>query len=108
MTNSLSEVAKSDVVFVIGSYTTWCHPVFGYLLKQAVRNRGVKLIVCDPRRIDLVEFADTLADAARALVRAHPHGEANPEWKDLSSSVLGLGDAPRRPWREIPRPKASG
>ena len=33
---------------------------------------------------------------------------ANPEWKDLSSSVLGLGDAPRRPWREIPRPKASG
>ncbi len=58
MTNSLSEVAKSDVIFLIGSNTTWCHPVFGYLLKQAVRNRGAKLIVCDPRRIDLVEFAD--------------------------------------------------
>jgi formate dehydrogenase alpha subunit len=58
MTNSLAEIAKTDVAFVIGSNTTWCHPVFGSLLKQAVRNRGTKLIVCDPRRIDLIEFAD--------------------------------------------------
>jgi formate dehydrogenase alpha subunit len=58
MTNSMAEIAKTGVAFVIGSNTTWSHPVFGSMLKRAVREKGVKLIVCDPRRIDLVEFAD--------------------------------------------------
>jgi predicted molibdopterin-dependent oxidoreductase YjgC len=58
MTNSLAEVDRTDVIFVIGSNTTWNHPVFASMIKRAVRSRGAKLIVCDPRRIDLVEFAD--------------------------------------------------
>lgn len=58
MTNSMAEVKKAKVIFVIGSNTTWNHPVFASLLKQAVRNHGARLIVCDPRRIDLVNFAD--------------------------------------------------
>ena len=58
MTNSLEEVLKAKVILVIGSNTTWNHPVFGSLLKQAVKLHGAKLIVCDPRRIDLVGFAD--------------------------------------------------
>jgi formate dehydrogenase alpha subunit len=58
MTNSMEEVLQARVIFVIGSNTTWNHPVFGSLLKQAVKLRGAKLIVCDPRRIDLVDFAD--------------------------------------------------
>jgi formate dehydrogenase alpha subunit len=58
MTNSMEEVLKAKVIFVIGSNTTWNHPVFGSLLKQAVKHRGAKLIVCDPRRIDLTDIAD--------------------------------------------------
>ncbi len=58
MTNSLEEVLQSKVIFVIGSNTTYNHPVFGSLLKQAVKHRGAKLIVCDPRRIDLVKYSD--------------------------------------------------
>ena len=58
MTNSLEEVLQAKVIFLIGSNTTWNHPVFGSMLKQAVKRRGAKLIVCDPRRIDLVDFAD--------------------------------------------------
>jgi len=58
MTNSMEEVLQAKVIFVIGSNTTWNHPVFGALLKQAVKLGGAKLIVCDPRRIDLVDFAD--------------------------------------------------
>jgi len=58
MTNSMEEVLQAKVILVIGSNTTWNHPVFGSLLKQAVKFRGAKLIVCDPRRIDLVDFAD--------------------------------------------------
>ncbi len=58
MTNSMEEVLKAKVILVIGSNTTWNHPVFGSLIKQAVKHHGAKLIVCDPRRIDLVKIAD--------------------------------------------------
>jgi len=57
MTNSMEEVLCSKVILVIGSNTTWNHPVFASLLKRAVKHNGAKLIVCDPRRIDLVDFA---------------------------------------------------
>jgi predicted molibdopterin-dependent oxidoreductase YjgC len=58
MTNSMEEVLQAKVIFLIGSNPTWNHPVFGALLKRAVKHRGAKLIVADPRRIDMVDFAD--------------------------------------------------
>jgi len=58
MTNSMEEVLKAKVIFLIGSNPTWAHPVFGALLKRAVKHNGARLIVADPRRIDMVEFAD--------------------------------------------------
>ncbi|MBN1944415.1 MAG: formate dehydrogenase subunit alpha [Bradymonadales bacterium] len=58
MTNSLEDALDAKIIMVIGTNTTWNHPVLGSLIKQAVKNRGAKLIVCDPRRIDLVDFAD--------------------------------------------------
>ncbi len=57
MTNSMQEAVKSNVILVIGSNTTWGHPVFGGLIKRAVRKNGVKLIVIDPREIDLAKIA---------------------------------------------------
>jgi formate dehydrogenase alpha subunit len=58
MSNSLDDVADyAAAFFVIGSNTTEQHPVFGSMLRQAVLRRGAKLIVADPRKIDLVEFA---------------------------------------------------
>jgi formate dehydrogenase alpha subunit len=57
MTNSLQEADKSDVIFVIGTNTTWNHPVFGGMIKKAVKEKGVKLIVVDPREIDLAKCA---------------------------------------------------
>lgn len=47
----------SQAMFVIGSNTTEQHPVFGTMIRRAVKDRGVKLIVADPRRIDLCDFA---------------------------------------------------
>lgn len=44
-------------MFIIGSNTTEQHPVFGTMIRQAVIRRGVKLVVADPRRIDMVDFA---------------------------------------------------
>lgn len=57
MTNSFEEIYTSDVALFIGTNTTWNHPVFGSMVKRAVK-KGLKLIVCDPRRIDLVDYAD--------------------------------------------------
>ncbi|CAA7600724.1 formate dehydrogenase [Acididesulfobacillus acetoxydans] len=57
MTNSINEIPHSEVLFVIGSNTTEAHPVIGAKMKQAVAN-GAKLIVIDPRRIELAEMAD--------------------------------------------------
>ena len=57
MTNTMQEAAKSEVILLTGTNTTWCHPVFGGLIKQAVRKHGVKLIVVDPREIDLAKIA---------------------------------------------------
>jgi formate dehydrogenase major subunit/formate dehydrogenase alpha subunit len=58
MTNSFDDIyACSNTIFVIGSNTTEQHPVFGTSIRQAVLRRGVKLIVADPRKIDITEFA---------------------------------------------------
>ena len=58
MTNSLEDIANdAQAYFVIGSNTTENHPVLGTRLRQAVRQRGAKLIVADPRNIPLTEFA---------------------------------------------------
>lgn len=58
MTNSMQEASKSDVILITGSNTTWCHPVFGSMIKKAVKQQGVKLIVIDPRETDLAKIAD--------------------------------------------------
>jgi formate dehydrogenase major subunit/formate dehydrogenase alpha subunit len=58
MSNTMDDVAtNSNLFFIIGSNTSEQHPVFGTMLRRAVRKRGVKLIVADPRRIDMVDFA---------------------------------------------------
>ncbi|MEK7414145.1 MAG: molybdopterin-dependent oxidoreductase, partial [Planctomycetota bacterium] len=56
-TNSLDEILEADVIFVIGSNMTEAHPVASYYVKQA-QQRGSKLIVSDPRRVDLANWAD--------------------------------------------------
>ena len=58
MTNSIEDIAEDAVAYlVIGSNTTEQHPVIGMRIRQAVRQRGAKLIVADPRKIDLTDFA---------------------------------------------------
>lgn len=57
MTNSVPEIENHDVIFVIGSNTTETHPIIGLKMKKAVR-KGAELIVADPRKIDLVRFAN--------------------------------------------------
>jgi len=58
MSNSIEDITgQAQAFFVIGSNTTEQHPVIGMRIRQAVRQREAKLIVADPRRIDLTDFA---------------------------------------------------
>jgi formate dehydrogenase alpha subunit len=58
MSNTMADVAaEAKAVFIIGSNVTEQHPVFGTKLRQAVLRRGVPLVVADPRKIDITEFA---------------------------------------------------
>jgi len=57
MTNSIGEVRDADCIFVIGSNTSENHPVIALEVKAAVRQKGAKLIVADPRKIELVDYA---------------------------------------------------
>ncbi|MFH2126395.1 MAG: molybdopterin-dependent oxidoreductase, partial [Pseudomonadota bacterium] len=57
MTNSIAEMADTDVMLVIGSNTTENHPVIGTVLRRNVLLNGGKIIVCDPRKIGLVQDA---------------------------------------------------
>ena len=57
MSNSIAEMAHLDTFIVTGSNTTETHPVISLFLKRAVRQNGAKLIVIDPRQIELTDFA---------------------------------------------------
>jgi len=58
MTNSIEEIKNVRCLFVIGSNTTENHPVISLEMKEAVRANGAAMIVADPRKIDLVNYAD--------------------------------------------------
>jgi len=58
MTNSIEEIESADVILATGTNTTENHPVISSRIKRAVRRRGARLIVIDPREIDLVKYAE--------------------------------------------------
>jgi formate dehydrogenase major subunit len=58
MTNGIADIPNAEVLLVIGSNTTEAHPVIALQMKAAVRRHGARLILIDPRRIELAQFAD--------------------------------------------------
>jgi formate dehydrogenase major subunit len=56
VSNPVRDVAKAEVIFVIGANPTVNHPVAATFMKNAAK-RGAKLIVADPRRSDLARHA---------------------------------------------------
>ena len=73
-TQDFDSVMKADVIFVIGANPTDGHPVFASQMKRRLR-QGAKLIVADPRRIDLVKS---------------PHIEASQHLKLLPGTNVAL------------------
>jgi len=57
MTNSIAEIEDAGCILIIGSNTTACHPLIARRVLRA-KEKGAKLIVADPRNIQLSRFAD--------------------------------------------------
>ncbi len=57
MTNSLPELTEAQCIFIIGSNTTENHPIAAKWIFRAKAN-GAKLIVADPRHIQMAELAE--------------------------------------------------
>src|SRR5712672_3122740 len=65
-TQTFDSVMASDVIMVIGANPTDAHPVFASQMKRRLR-QGARLIIADPRRIDLVRTPHIEADHHLAL-----------------------------------------
>jgi formate dehydrogenase alpha subunit len=57
MTNSINELLDSKAILITGSNTTEQHPIIGGKILRA-KEKGAKLIVVDPREVQLAKFAD--------------------------------------------------
>lgn len=56
-TNAYDDIERAGLILICGANPTENHPVIGERIRQAVR-RGARLIVIDPRRIELATVAD--------------------------------------------------
>ena len=76
VSNPVMDVAKAEVVIIIGANPTVNHPVASSWIKNAAAN-GTKLIVCDPRRSELARHAHRFLqfkpDTDVALLNAMMH-----------------------------------
>ncbi len=57
MSNSIAEMKDLDTFIVTGSNTTETHPVISTFMREAVVHNNAKLIVIDPREIEMTQFA---------------------------------------------------
>lgn len=60
-TQDFKSVEQADVILVIGANPTDGHPVFASRMKKRIR-QGARVIVADPRRIDMVKSPHVKAD----------------------------------------------
>ena len=85
MTNSINEVGFYDALFIIGSNATEAHPIIGGKMKRAAQ-RGARLIVADPRHIELVDYAELwlriIPGTDAALVNGLIHIIISEGWAD--------------------------
>ena len=57
MTNAIAEMEDAKCIFIIGSNTTEAHPLISSRIFEA-KAKGAKIIVADPRKIQLASYAD--------------------------------------------------
>jgi predicted molibdopterin-dependent oxidoreductase YjgC len=57
MSNSIAEMKDLEVFIVVGSNTSETHPVISTFMREAIVKNDAKLVVVDPRQIEMTQFA---------------------------------------------------
>lgn len=107
-TQTFDSVMYADVIMVIGANPTDGHPVFGSLMKKRLRD-GAKLIIADPRAIDLVRSPHIQADyhlklrpgTNVALINALAHVVVTQGWVDEAFVHSRCDQASFEKWRQF-------
>ena len=85
MTNAMAEIADTDCIFIIGSNTTSSHPLVATRVFRA-QEKGARIIVADPRRIQIADRADIYASqnlgSDVALLNGMMHAILKNGWQD--------------------------
>jgi formate dehydrogenase major subunit len=114
-TQDFDSIQKTDVILVIGANPTDGHPVFGSQMKRRLR-KGARLIVADPRRIDLVRTPHVEADyhlklrpgTNVALINALAHVVVTEELANEAFVAERCDTESYRMWKEfVARPEHS-
>ncbi len=107
-TQAFHSVAHADVVMVMGANPSDAHPVFASRLKRRLRE-GARLIVVDPRRIELVNSPRIKADHHLALrpgsnvafINAMAHVVVTEGLEDREFIAARCEEEPYLKWREF-------
>ncbi len=107
-TQTFDSVMHADAIMVIGANPTDAHPVFGSLLKKRLR-QGAKLIVADPRRIDLVKTPHVQTDhhltlrpgSNVAFINAMAHVVITEGLEDSTFIANRCESGPYQTWRQF-------
>ncbi|PCI45637.1 MAG: formate dehydrogenase subunit alpha, partial [Alphaproteobacteria bacterium] len=107
-TQTFDSVMDADVILVIGANPTDAHPVFASRMKQRLR-QGAKLIVIDPRAIDLVKTPHVQADYHLpllpgnnvAVINAFAHVIVSEGLEDTGYVAERCDDQAYGAWREF-------
>ena len=87
MTNSIAEIEDAACIFITGSNTSACHPLIARRVFKA-KEKGAKLIVADPRHIQLSRFADVAVTQRLgsdvAMLNGMMHIILKNNWQDQS------------------------
>lgn len=99
MTNDIAGINKADVIMIIGSDTSAAHPVIAARIKQAVKEEKTKLIVIDPKKIVMADYAEIYAAQLPgtdvALLNSIMQEILKHEWEDkkfIEERVEGFED----------------
>ncbi len=77
MTNSIEELSSADAIFIIGSNTSEQHPLIAMRIIEAVKKNNARLLIADPRKIPLTEFAEAYAPLTPGTNLAFINGMLN-------------------------------
>jgi predicted molibdopterin-dependent oxidoreductase YjgC len=72
---AISDVAKSDVIVLLGIDTAELTPVLDLQIKRAVLRKGAKLVIINPRQIELARYANDARTKGSLYIPVRPGDE---------------------------------